>query len=476
MQVISEEIARRLKLTVSGFDPPDETAAIFTVRVTVENSSDLVVDSDVDTGAPLNLSYHWLDADTGEVRVWEGGRTQLLPGLAPHCRAEYELKVTTPIEPGRYLFQPAMVQEGILWLDALASVSPVATVVNVERKAWWAAGDSSVLFSPHEVLNRKSYQRYLAHRGAFRPIALFCETVNLCNNSCIICPYDRQTRAKGTMSMDLFDKVLRDYSALGGGHLSFTPVVGDALLDRHLVERIRRCEAYPSIQGLSFTTNGAVADLFDDEELEYVLSRLRRIYISVYGLNEGEYRTMTRRDTYKRLILGIERILRLARNEVVLGFRLLVRRSKEELNEWLENLDSYRDCKATVSIHPPVYSYSNWGVFDISVALPGDARWREAPGEKDQCLIPLLGCQVFWDGNVSFCPCDDYDEAESLHLGNLHNQSLAELYNSRRARDLWNWRQAGMPEFCRKCSFYQPLTNVRMAGDIFEDPLILAGG
>jgi len=277
------------------------------------------------------------------------------------------------------------------------------------------------------------------------------------------------------MSLELFDKILKDYSAMGGGHLSFTPVVGDALLDRHLVERVRRCQDFPAIRSLSFTTNAAIADLLDDEELAYVLSHLRRIQISVYGLNEAEYRTMTRRDTYQRLLRGIGRILRLARNEVSFGFRLLIRREPEEAYRWLENIDGYRDCKATVLMSPPIYSYSNWGVFDISSALPADAKWLEIPGQKDQCLIPLLGCQVFWDGNVSFCSCDDYDSAESLRLGNLTESSLGELYGGERARRLWNWSSYGVPEFCKKCSFYQPLTSLETVGDIFKDPLILAG-
>ena len=473
MQVITADIARQLSLTVDHFGPVDETEAPCEVRVTLDNASDVELDSN--PNGPLHLSYHWLDAATGEVRVWEGLRTELVRPLPARSRRNYELTVVTPAQPGNYRFQATMVQEHVMWLDDLARIPVVRTVVHIDRRPWWTPADTHLPFSPHEILNKRRIGKYLTYPGGFRPIALFCETVNLCNNSCIVCAYDQQTRAKGTMSMELFDKVLKDYSAMGGGHLSFTPVVGDALLDRHLVERVRRCEDFPAIGGLSFTTNAAIADLLDDEALAYVLSRLRRIYISVYGLNESEYRTMTRRDTYQRVVREIERILRLAKNEVVFGFRLLIRREPGEACRWLEELDAYRDCKATVTVQPPIYSYSNWGVFDIGAALPADATWRETPAKKDQCLVPILGCQVFWDGNVSFCPCDDFDQAESLHLGNLAESSLGELYSGERARQLWDWRLNGVPEFCKKCSFYQPLTNLETAGDIFKDPLILAG-
>ena len=363
-----------------------------------------------------------------------------------------------------------------MWLDGLARISPPLRVVRVTHQPWWTAPDSSVIFSPHEILNRQSLRKHLSYPGGFRPIKINCETVNLCNNSCIICAYDQQTRPMGTMSMALFERVLSDYSEMGGGHLSFTPVVGEAFLDKHLTERVRLCEDFPLIRSLSVTTNASVGDLVDDAELEYILSRLRRVYISVYGLDEAEYRKMTRRDTYERLIHGIDRILRYARNEVSFGFRLLTRRNMNEVHEWLEKIDSYSGTRATVVVHPPGYEYANWGIFDIQSALPDDARWRAIPEKKEQCLIPLNGCQVFWDGQVSFCPCDDYDQAESLHLGNLRDASLGELCSGERARKLWNWAAHGVPEFCRKCSFHIPLSHLEDLGGIFEDPLILAGG
>jgi sulfatase maturation enzyme AslB (radical SAM superfamily) len=473
MQIISEDIARSLSLTLDDFTPANEPGAPCKALVTLANASQVHLDSG--PGASLFLSYHWRNAETGEIHVFDGLRTELTPSLPAGGSASYRLNVITPSDPGSYRFEPSLVQEQVMWLDGLAQISPVPAVVQVARRPWWTTGDTEVIYSPHEILNRERFRPHLSYPNGFRPIALFVETVNLCNNSCIICAYDQQTRPKGTMSMALFDRVLSDYSEMGGGHLSLTPVVGDALLDRHLVERVRRCEDFPAIRSLSFTTNAAIADLFDDGELEYILSRLRRICISVYGLDESEYRKMTRRDTYQRLLRGIDRILRLARNEVVFGFRLLVRREMAQVHEWMAQFASYRHSQATVTVTPPVYSYSNWGVFDIQSALPDDARWIEIPAQKDQCLIPLLGCQVYWDGRVSFCPCDDYDQAESLSLGSLEEASLGALCSGEKARRLWNWRAHGVPDFCRSCSFYRPLADLSSSEDILEDPLILAG-
>lgn len=474
MQNITPEVARQITVTVDEFRPSDETGAHCRVRLTVDNGSDIELDSG--SHPPFRLSYHWRDAETGEMRVYEGDRTDLPKPLPARSQGSYPLRVRTPDEPGEYRFEAALVQEHVMWLDGMAHVSPLPTVVRVDHKQWWAPGDTTNPFSTHGLLNRESVRKRLTHAAGYRPVALFCETINLCNNACIICAYDKQTRAQGVMSTDLFEKMLHDYTEIGGGRLSLTPVVGDVLLDRHLVERVRLCEKYPAVTSVSFTTNAAMADQLDDKELEYVLSRMQRVFISVYGMDENEYRTMTRRDTYARMRRGIDRILQFARHEVAIGFRLLNRRAPGEAERWLEGIPGYRGTKASVTIHPPIYTYFNWGVLNTDRPLPGDAQWAAPPGRREQCLVPILGLQVYWNGKVSFCPCDDFDLDPSLSLGDLMQSSLAEIYSGEKLRRLWNWQEHGVPEFCKKCSAYQPLTNIVTAqGDIFDDPLLVAG-
>jgi hypothetical protein len=65
-----------------------------------------------------------------------------------------------------------------------------------------------------------------------RPLMLICETTNICNNHCIICAYDHQTRKKQRMQQDVFRRTLEQYVEIGGGPLSLTPMVGDVFLDR----------------------------------------------------------------------------------------------------------------------------------------------------------------------------------------------------------------------------------------------------
>ena len=77
---------------------------------------------------------------------------------------------------------------------------------------------------------------------------LACETVNICTNSCIICPYEKMTREKATMSIEMFEKVLHDYSEIGGGCLTLTPKSGEVFLDNQLEERLLLLDKYNSIK------------------------------------------------------------------------------------------------------------------------------------------------------------------------------------------------------------------------------------
>src|SRR5439155_15774169 len=133
-------------------------------------------------------------------------------------------------------------------------------------------------------LGRPEYLRRLSHQGRNRPLMLICETVNICNNDCVMCPYGVLERKKTHMSMPLFEKVARDYAAMGGGILSLTPMVGEVFLDKLLPQRVRVAAAEPAITGLTVTTNATPADRYSRGELAEMLRGLTRVHVSIYGL------------------------------------------------------------------------------------------------------------------------------------------------------------------------------------------------
>ena len=123
---------------------------------------------------------------------------------------------------------------------------------------------------------------------------------------------------------------------------------------------------------------------------------------------------MTRRKFYRKAIAGIKMLFDLLedKEKLVLSFRLLRKRDKKYLDNWVHD-----NIGGGVKILNYINTYSNWGVLDDSHPLPHDANWLERRSEnlKKQCLIPLAAMQVFSNGNVSFCSCDDFDNIDSLN-------------------------------------------------------------
>src|SRR5439155_9009691 len=76
------------------------------------------------TGAqPVNLSYHWYDAN-GKVVVWDGARTSLGSDLAASAPARtLQATVRAPTTPGTYFLVFEMVREGLGWFGAQAALA-----------------------------------------------------------------------------------------------------------------------------------------------------------------------------------------------------------------------------------------------------------------------------------------------------------------------------------------------------------------
>lgn len=327
----------------------------------------------------------------------------------------------------------------------------------------------------HSVLGKPRLNRRLSHGGRYRPVMLICETVKICNNDCIICPYSRHGRDKHVMTMEVFDRVIAEYASIGGGFLSLTPMVGEVFLDRFLSERIERATACPVIRGVSITTNATHADRFAPAELATMVRKLCKVQISIYGIDAEEHRALTRRDDHDRVVRSVKALIDACDRpeKLSLAVRVLRPRDDREVREW--GRATFGD---TIAVSSATARYSNWGgFFDVGTHLPMGAEWLPARDNTRQCLIPIVAYQVFVNGDVSFCPCCDHAAHSDFALGNIGRQSLAEICNAPRVRELWSETEGGnLPEPCRTCTFHVPVETVEDHAYVFQEPLRFIGG
>lgn len=70
---------------------------------------------------PVRLAYHWIEKATRQIVVFEGNRSGLFPGLDPSEVGRCRMTVMAPNQPGEYILQTTMLQEGVCWFE---DVSP----------------------------------------------------------------------------------------------------------------------------------------------------------------------------------------------------------------------------------------------------------------------------------------------------------------------------------------------------------------
>jgi hypothetical protein len=82
---------------------------------------------------PVNLSYWWLDAATGQVVVPDGRRTSLPAPLAGGASVALAVTIEAPERLGRYVLRLTAVQEGVDWFTARGAAALDLEIEVVER-------------------------------------------------------------------------------------------------------------------------------------------------------------------------------------------------------------------------------------------------------------------------------------------------------------------------------------------------------
>ena len=74
----------------------------------------------------LRVGYHWRDASTGAVVVWDGGRVAV-PALAPGATGAVTATVQAPAAAGSYILEWDLVLEGVAWLSTTGATTVLRT-------------------------------------------------------------------------------------------------------------------------------------------------------------------------------------------------------------------------------------------------------------------------------------------------------------------------------------------------------------
>jgi radical SAM protein with 4Fe4S-binding SPASM domain len=260
------------------------------------------------------------------------------------------------------------------------------------------------------------------------------EPTNTCNAKCTFCPRELMERRQGIMNMGFYKRIIDEAVEAGAKKVSLENY-GETFLDPHIFERA----AYAKSKGME-TLTITNASLLNEEKNKKILELFDVIRISMYGMTKAVYEGIHVHLNFETVRDNTDNLLALRKQmnsqTKIMMYFLLLEENRHELDVWLEK---YEPLATTVAVWKP----HNWG---------NGRAYREVSSKKTSCNRPQTGpLQVQWNGEIVPC-CFDYDS--KIKLGNLNNQSIGEVFNSREYRDLRDAHNAGdyskFP-FCAGC-------------------------
>jgi len=321
--------------------------------------------------------------------------------------------------------------------------SPRQTLADITRR-----------FLPQDDM--ASHIMRMRERAHETPLILQVETTNACNANCVFCAYPTMQRAKGIMSLPMFEQIVNEYASMGGGPVSLTPLVGDALLDPHLLERLKILDACPQVRQVTMTTNAIAFERFSDDEICQILKVMDCIQVSVGGLDPETYKSLFGVDRYEQVRKGMDRLLTI-RNEVAspvnINFAFRTDDWKFELRYWRQ-LHNYRKRGAYIS---HIWTYANYSGLIQKKNTKQKLEVIESGTKKPQtCIYPAVHMAIGWDGKITACGCVDF-EGKALNIGQIGEESLKQVWFGKKRRAILDsFSEGKLAKICFDCSAYKP--------------------
>jgi MoaA/NifB/PqqE/SkfB family radical SAM enzyme len=291
---------------------------------------------------------------------------------------------------------------------------------------------------------------------ASRPFELHLELTNLCNANCIFCPYQFQEREVQFMTDEVFYKAVGDFVSCGGGSVGLTPIVGDALIDKQFLNRVKYLRAQTQVDRVWLTTN---AILLDTHGIDDVLtSGLSSINISIAGFDEAMYERVYRSKSYKRVLRNVRALLeKNTAKPKKLPITISLRPDRP-----LDEVMKYPDFQDILQFKPYLdftWSYTTANGRITRAMLPPAMKLRALEKKKEPCVQLYNGPIVLPDGTVMACSCvAAIDAQKDLGIGNILAADLLTLWTSQKLNDLrTSFRRGSVNPTCSGCDMYRDL-------------------
>lgn len=284
------------------------------------------------------------------------------------------------------------------------------------------------------------------------PVAVSTELTNHCNLSCAECPSGQQmlSRERGFLDRDLFDKILSELEP----YLFYLTLhfQGESMMHPHFFDFLERSRYLNTI----LSTNGHF--LKEENTISIVKSGLRKIIISVDGMDQETYSSYRINGDLATVINGLEN-LREARKRMGSSLKVEIQFLVNKRNEHqisaakhlARQMDASLKLKSMQIIDPAGFEkwlptknkYSRYrkgrGTYKIKSNLP------------NRCTRLWFNPVVTWDGKV--IPCC-FDKNACYVMGDLNKETFRDIWFGEKYRSFRKkvFTERRNIDICRNCT------------------------
>lgn len=307
--------------------------------------------------------------------------------------------------------------------------------------------------------NKTEYMKYEGHVFINR---LYFEVTNICNARCIFCAYPSVKHKTGLMKFETFKKAVDEWSKLGGKIVSFTPTLGEPLMDPYLINKIKYAVGLKGMKKVYFYTNGILLKN-NDLYKKLVDSGINEIHISMAEANKKIYEKIHGVKVYDELIEGVHKLLfynklKGSKVKIFLDFRPATNpKNVLKSPDFVKYIEPFLGDNVRYTF---MFDYDNWGGVIKEDNLIGIMKLRRIPKIKILPCIRTFDASILFDGSVRLCACRVKNtEFDELIVGNINDNSLEEIFYGKEAKEVRNsFFTKKHPDVCKDCSLYLPAT------------------
>jgi len=278
--------------------------------------------------------------------------------------------------------------------------------------------------------------------GLKAPPIIQIEPVNYCNLNCICCSVPRNSREKGCMNLNLFQKIIDEASDLGTNKV-YLYLHGEPFLHPQIVEMIR----YIKSKHLEFdiATNGM---LLSKDKMEAILNSGVNcndlIRFSILGYSKEVHEKIMKGVNHDKVLENIFYFLKLRKNYRANGpkietFFYTISENEHEKKQFVKYWNGIVDRVGISHLSKSFWEYKR--------------REKTIPPREKTCKILGSRLTIFWNGDVTIC-CSDVDG--DYILGNLNEQSIRKIWKSKQLlsiKKLHKKKQFQKIPLCYRCDW-----------------------